>query len=307
MPDLPKQPSSSPAGSLDDRDRSNSFDEVITTGFDDHFAWPSSNDASISLNALGSIHELAFDDPAIVGSGLPDNGPSDPAFDHDASGVVELDVDPDTADYSRLSRPSASPPTLFTVAQSTVIHVPASEARRLLLAQLESSSKDDGSTSTASSWVITTPVSSDNAIASHRSDDSIEATQGKVVTPEEEEAFAANAPVLGPCSRVWVVPKASPLFLVPSNLAPSLTGSFRSQKSRKKRQSKMQGAIQKRKSAGQNTEQSKPRRRGPFQNEEMRVKTALTRELKSCVRCRMLRIRVCPPFFEDFSCQSQPY
>lgn len=39
-------------------------------------------------------------------------------------------------------------------------------------------------------------------------------------------------------------------------------------------------------------------RRGPFKNNDDREKTAQTRKIGSCVRCRMQRIRVCFPLFQ---------
>ncbi|AEO71828.1 uncharacterized protein THITE_2031104, partial [Thermothielavioides terrestris NRRL 8126] len=119
------------------------------------------------------------------------------------------------------------------------------------------------STSGDSSWVITTPVSSDHGSSS----DQPNSTRA---TPGAEALGIADPRLLGPCSRVWVVPR----------------------KTRKKRRTaspnKPSGVAEK----------AAPRRRGPFRDEESRTQTALTRELRSCVRCRMLRIR-CHPNLSD--------
>jgi len=44
-----------------------------------------------------------------------------------------------------------------------------------------------------------------------------------------------------------------------------------------------------------------PTKRGPFKDQDSREKTALTRKMGSCIRCRMQRIRVSPFFVVFFS------
>ncbi|KAK4033686.1 hypothetical protein C8A01DRAFT_49768 [Parachaetomium inaequale] len=126
--------------------------------------------------------------------------------------------------------------------------------------------EETSSTSGESAWVITTPDSSENG-SSVKQPSSSRRTSG-----EEASGVAAvtDPRLLGPCSKVWVVPK----------------------KARKKRRT----ANPNKPSRG--GEKRPPRRRRPFQDEETRTQTALTRELRSCVRCRMLRIR-CHPDMSD--------
>ncbi|GAB1317293.1 Zn(2)-C6 fungal-type domain-containing protein [Madurella fahalii] len=121
---------------------------------------------------------------------------------------------------------------------------------------------EDSTSSAGSSRVVLTPVSSEDDSFSNR------LPSGSRSTPENDATGMVN--LLGPCSKVWVVPK----------------------KTRKKRKPKNPNGITK------VTEKRPPRRRGPFQDVEKRTETALTRALKSCVRCRMLRIRCSPDMFD---------
>jgi hypothetical protein len=45
------------------------------------------------------------------------------------------------------------------------------------------------------------------------------------------------------------------------------------------------------------THKTTPAKRGPFKDQDSREKTALTRKMGSCIRCRMQRIRVGPGGF----------
>ncbi|KXX74792.1 hypothetical protein MMYC01_207707 [Madurella mycetomatis] len=124
------------------------------------------------------------------------------------------------------------------------------------------SGEDDSTQSTGSSWAVLTPGSSEDDPLPHQ------LSNGKQSSPAGNATATPNS--LWPCTKVWVVPK----------------------KTRKKRKSQNPNGITK------VAEKRPPRRRRPFQDLEKRTETALTRELRSCVRCRMLRIR-CYPDMSD--------
>ncbi|KAK0715509.1 hypothetical protein B0H67DRAFT_242089 [Lasiosphaeris hirsuta] len=128
------------------------------------------------------------------------------------------------------------------------------QKHRPLLPRSGGTGRKSPSSSGSSPWVIKTPASSENGSSPNLG-------QSARVTVVETSSLA-NTQAFKPLSKVWVVLK----------------------KKRKRRR----------------TTDKPPRvpvlkpacRRRPFQDEEMRVETALTREPRSCVRCRMQRIRV---------------
>ncbi|KAM7205453.1 hypothetical protein V8F20_003222 [Naviculisporaceae sp. PSN 640] len=108
---------------------------------------------------------------------------------------------------------------------------------------------------------------------SNEADDEFEATKG------ETEAIIANAPILGPCSKVWVLPP-------------------RIQRKRKTRPD--DAAPSKRKRDSTEGPKEGPKRRGAYTDDVKKRNTALTRLLKSCIRCRMNRGR-CNPDPDDLT------
>ncbi|KAK3991427.1 hypothetical protein QBC44DRAFT_236889 [Cladorrhinum sp. PSN332] len=144
----------------------------------------------------------------------------------------------------------------------------------------------------SSPWIITTPGSTHNSAAS----DTNELTegldnQGHLEVDEDAEpgdtaldwmaprktnstVSGPSGPILGP-SRVWTLPP----------------------RIRRKRKSKMVGkAAEDSRKRAESSEIAKaaPRRRGAYTDERKKANTALTRQLKSCIRCRMNRGR-CDP------------
>ncbi|KAK0615151.1 hypothetical protein B0T17DRAFT_498062 [Bombardia bombarda] len=146
------------------------------------------------------------------------------------------------------------------------------------------SSVSRGTTTDVSSWLVPTPNPPPKALpllaygpppplkslpkrgpTSHGS--SRDADDEFVVSSEEIEAAATNVPRLGPCSRVWTLPPK----VKPDDGTPS-----------------------KRKRDSHDVAKDGPKRRGAYTDELMKRNTALTRILKSCIRCRMNRGRCNP-------------
>ncbi|KAI9367609.1 hypothetical protein BJX61DRAFT_527621 [Aspergillus egyptiacus] len=120
--------------------------------------------------------------------------------------------------------------------------------------------------SASSTWAISTFNSeSDSSIASD------EDQENTTVDLGERNLTVVNALPPGPCSKTWSLPP----------------------RTRRKRKPTAEDSEKKkhRKSSG-------TRRRGPFKDDRKRRDTALTRRLKGCVRCRMMRIR-CEPDEEN--------
>ncbi|KAK4165574.1 hypothetical protein QBC43DRAFT_208230 [Cladorrhinum sp. PSN259] len=143
----------------------------------------------------------------------------------------------------------------------------------------------------SSSWIITTPESTHNSTTSDPKD-STERLDGSCHLEIDEDAdrgdpaidwtalrrsnsgSAPNSRVLGP-SRVWTLPP------------------------RIRRKKKAKSIIKtaedlRKKGEGSEIPKSAPRRRGAYTDELKKANTALTRQLKSCIRCRMNRGR-CDP------------
>ncbi|KAL2836367.1 hypothetical protein BJY01DRAFT_59075 [Aspergillus pseudoustus] len=122
------------------------------------------------------------------------------------------------------------------------------------------------SSSASSSWVMSmTGSESDSSVATDEEQDDMAAEM------EEQISNVVNAPPRGPCSKTWSLPP----------------------RTRRKRKSTVEDSTKRkhRKSGG-------TRRRGPFKDDRKRRNTALTRILKGCIRCRMMRIR-CEPDKEN--------
>ncbi|KAL4911528.1 hypothetical protein BDW74DRAFT_143075 [Aspergillus multicolor] len=118
---------------------------------------------------------------------------------------------------------------------------------------------------TSSSWAMSVAGSdSDSSIASD------EEQQDNSPGLNERSSSVVNAPPAGPCSKAWSLPP----------------------RTRRKRKSTPEDSSKKK------HRKSSTRRRGPFKDESKRTETALTRNLKGCVRCRMMRIR-CEPDHND--------
>ncbi|KAL4953331.1 hypothetical protein BDW69DRAFT_194945 [Aspergillus filifer] len=118
----------------------------------------------------------------------------------------------------------------------------------------------------SSSWAMSNDGSdSDSSIASDKGQEEMPAGL------DERTVSAVNAPPLGPCSKTWYLPP----------------------RTRRKRK-----AIDEESTKKKNRKSGSTRRRGPFKDDRKRKDTALTRSLKGCVRCRMMRIR-CHPNPED--------
>ncbi|KAM7223111.1 hypothetical protein V8F06_001667 [Rhypophila decipiens] len=117
----------------------------------------------------------------------------------------------------------------------------------------------------------------EGGISTHDASD--EADDEFMVTKEETEAAIMNAPVLGPCSKVWVLP-------------PRIQ--------RKRRAKPDGGGAPKRKRDSSDGPKEGPKRRGAYTDEAKKRNTALTRLLKSCIRCRMNRGR-CNPDPDDLT------
>ncbi|KAK3349052.1 hypothetical protein B0T25DRAFT_458000 [Lasiosphaeria hispida] len=106
------------------------------------------------------------------------------------------------------------------------------------------------------------------------------------VNQAEIEVTAANAPSLGPCSKVWT-------------LLPRI---------RRKKKPKANDVPSKRKRDPREVARDGPKRRGAYTDETKKRDTALTRILKSCIRCRMNRSRCNPdpgdPYGPCLTCKS---
>ncbi|KAL3437898.1 hypothetical protein BDV09DRAFT_161242 [Aspergillus tetrazonus] len=117
----------------------------------------------------------------------------------------------------------------------------------------------------SSSWAMSAAGSdSDSSIASDGEQ------QDTSPGLNERSSSVVNPPPSGPCSKTWSLPP----------------------RTRRKRKTTPEDTT-KRKHRKAST-----RRRGPFKDESKRTETALTRNLKGCVRCRMMRIR-CEPDHDD--------
>ncbi|OTB14989.1 hypothetical protein K445DRAFT_61587 [Daldinia sp. EC12] len=92
------------------------------------------------------------------------------------------------------------------------------------------------------------------------------------LTPDEIDEYFKNVAILGPCSRIWNVPK----------------------RTRRRKKTNNGSEPTKRKIAKHG---DRPKR-GPLTDDLKRANTALTRTLRGCIRCRMNRIR-CDPDLED--------
>ncbi|KAK3682997.1 hypothetical protein B0T22DRAFT_385649 [Podospora appendiculata] len=148
------------------------------------------------------------------------------------------------------------------------------------------SAEQTASTTTGSGIPSPSDYLGDNLKNSHGSSD--DADNEFAVSPEEVKAAASNAPNLGPCSKVWT--------LLP-----------RIQRKKKAKPSDGDGALSKRKRQARDTNDG-PRRRRAYTDEVMKRNTAMTRILKSCIRCRMNRGRCNPdpedPFGACLTCKS---
>ncbi|KAL5336518.1 hypothetical protein BJX70DRAFT_280610 [Aspergillus crustosus] len=114
----------------------------------------------------------------------------------------------------------------------------------------------------SSSWAISAADSDDDS--SIASDEELDDMTAEL---EARNLSAVDASLHGPCSKTWSLPP----------------------RTRRKRKAIAEDSTKKkhRKSGG-------TRRRGPFKDDRKRRNTALTRILKGCIRCRMMRIR-CEP------------
>jgi hypothetical protein len=131
-----------------------------------------------------------------------------------------------------------------------------------------------------SPWVVLTPSSSENGPSPTQP-----STSGGLTPGEEPSPVADPRLLLGPCTRVWVVPKVRLAVAFLTRHVRRLLTNSGVQKTRKKRTTVNPKPPRV-------AEKKPPRRRRPFQDKETRNETALTRELRSCVRCRIQRIRV---------------
>ncbi|KAL4941730.1 hypothetical protein BDV06DRAFT_212435 [Aspergillus oleicola] len=114
----------------------------------------------------------------------------------------------------------------------------------------------------SSSWAMSNDGSdSDSSIASDEEQEEMPAGF------DERTASAVNAPPLGPCSKTWSLPP----------------------RTRRKRKATGDESTKRKGRKSGST-----RRRGPFKDDRKRKDTALTRSLKGCIRCRMMRIRCYP-------------
>ncbi|KAK7928360.1 hypothetical protein PG985_005358 [Apiospora marii] len=109
--------------------------------------------------------------------------------------------------------------------------------------------RSEASSTTTSSWAITTPTSSSN----RTSDDSDIA----LVSQEEVAGYADDVATLGPCSRVWNIPKRT-----------------RRRKTNKKTEQRREKSL-----GGKDGQKG---RRGPYTDDVLRSSTALTRSNRGC-------------------------
>ncbi|KAL4787661.1 hypothetical protein BJX76DRAFT_345352 [Aspergillus varians] len=122
------------------------------------------------------------------------------------------------------------------------------------------------SSSASSSWERSIAGSdSDSSIASDEEQENMSADL------DERSSSIANVIPLGPCSKTWSLPP----------------------RTRRKRKVAAEDSTKKKHRKSGST-----RRRGPFKDDRKRQNTALTRILKGCIRCRMMRIR-CEPDNEN--------
>ncbi|KAK0708520.1 hypothetical protein B0H67DRAFT_496689 [Lasiosphaeris hirsuta] len=92
------------------------------------------------------------------------------------------------------------------------------------------------------------------------------------VSQTEIKATTANAPSLGPCSKVWTLPP----------------------RIRRRKKPKTDDVPSKRKRDPREVARDGPKKRGAYTDVTKKQNTALTRILKSCIRCRMNRSRCNP-------------
>ncbi|KAK4466359.1 hypothetical protein QBC42DRAFT_166788 [Cladorrhinum samala] len=154
-----------------------------------------------------------------------------------------------------------------------------------------SGSKSPYSTSTESSpWIITTPESTENSIASDAADWTDHFREDGVL---EVDDTAGSAPALDITALRRADPTSSPAGPA---LGPSRVWTLPPRIRRKKKIKTIKSSSddsRKRTEAGQAAKPA-PRRRGAYTDEWKKANTALTRQLKSCIRCRMNRGR-CDP------------
>ncbi|KKK23873.1 hypothetical protein AOCH_002910, partial [Aspergillus ochraceoroseus] len=123
-------------------------------------------------------------------------------------------------------------------------------------------SRRSSSSGSSSSWAVATPGSESNASIAFDE----EPGNVKTEVPAQLPNVIPDAP-RGPCSREWHLPP----------------------RTRRKRKPKARNTPKK-----QYRRPNNSRRRGPFKDDDKRLNTALTRKLRGCIRCRMMRIR-CEP------------
>ncbi|KAL2826070.1 hypothetical protein BDW59DRAFT_67050 [Aspergillus cavernicola] len=122
------------------------------------------------------------------------------------------------------------------------------------------------SSSASSPWANSTSGSeSDSTIASD------EEQEDMSLELDERNSTFINASLRGPCSKTWSLPP----------------------RTRRKRKATAEDPSKKK-----HRKPGATRRRGPFKDDRKRQNTALTRILKGCIRCRMMRIR-CNPDVEN--------
>jgi hypothetical protein len=142
------------------------------------------------------------------------------------------------------------------------------------------------SDSPSSSLVILT--SPDGSKSGTRSADS--GSTGIISGPSlaTEQLFQQAAHINGgPCSKTWGLSQ-----WVRSGRRYAFTNTNHCQRTRKPRkEAKKDTTTSRARKRGPDTNVDAPRR-GPFEDQEQRANTALVRQIKACIRCRMQHIRV---------------
>ncbi|KAK4176547.1 hypothetical protein QBC36DRAFT_187225 [Triangularia setosa] len=130
----------------------------------------------------------------------------------------------------------------------------------------------EGTSTGTSPWTIATPDLSDQTAEEAQIKGVLEKRSTKDSLQEALPLSLANsgsAPSLGP-SKVWILPP------------------------RIRRRKKVKPAAESLINKTSPVDKAKPKRRGAFTDEAKKCSTALTRQLKSCIRCRMNRGRCLP-------------
>ncbi|KAL4919312.1 hypothetical protein BDW62DRAFT_216989 [Aspergillus aurantiobrunneus] len=213
-----------------------------------------------TLDAVSNAREVVGDQLLVLpDSGLERNGGMSLSCSQYAGSWNAPLFGAQSAFFSQHSTPTLNPHEFSPVSFS-------SGRGDLIAMPLDYGRPTRSSSNASSSWAISTAGSdSDSSLASD------EEQEDMSTELDARISSVVNAPPRGPCSKTWSLPP----------------------RTRRKRKTAPEDSTKKRHRKSGST-----RRRGPFKDDRKRQNTALTRRLKGCIRCRMMRIR-CEPDNED--------